>query len=278
MLESLKQHWPEYLMEAGGLGAFMIAACALGVLLEHPGSPVRAAIGTAHLRRALMGVAMGVTAIAIIYSPWGKQSGAHLNPSVTFTFWRLGKIATPDVFFYVFAQFAGGAVGVLIASATLGALLEHPSVHHVTTEPGASGVAIAFAAEFVISLILMSAVLAASNIQPLAHFTGLIAGALVATYIFLEAPLSGMSMNPARTLGSALSAGRWTALWIYFTAPPLGMLAAAEIYLGRRGAHRVLCAKLHHENNKRCIFRCGYAEMERLHQSISIKEISNATT
>src|SRR5262249_26213500 len=155
---------------------------------------------------------------------------------------------------------------------------EHPSVHYVTTEPGAGGVAIAFAAEFAISLILMAAVLAASNTQPLARFTGLVAGALVAAYILVEAPRSGMSMNPAPTLGSALPAQGWTALWIYFTAPPLGMLAAAEIYLRQRGAHGILCAKLHHDNNKRCIFRCGYAEMERLDQSISIKEISNATT
>lgn len=265
-------------MEAAGLGAFMISACVFGALLEHPASPLRAAIDNAQLRRALMGMAMGLTAIAVIYSPWGKQSGAHLNPSMTFTFWRLSKIETRDALFYVTAQFAGGATGVLIASAALGALLQHPSVHYVTTEPGPRGLAIAFAAEFAISLVLMTAVLNASNARNLARFTGLIAGALVATYILVEAPLSGMSMNPARTLGSALSAGRWTALWIYFTAPPLGMLAAAEIYLRRRGAHRVFCAKLHHHNAKRCIFRCGYAEMERLNQSTSIKEISNATT
>jgi len=90
----------------------------------------------------------------------------------------------------------------------------------------------------------------------LACFTGLFAGILVATYITLEAPLSGMSMNPARTLGSALSAHAWTALWIYFTAPPLGMLLAAEAYLRVQGAQRIFCAKLHHQNTKRCIF-CG---------------------
>lgn len=103
----------------------------------------------------------------------------------------------------------------------------------------------------------MMAVLIASNTSALARFTGLFAGALVATYIIVEAPLSGMSMNPARTVASAVPAAMWVALWIYFTAPLLGMLAAAELY--RRVGHRsVACAKLHHRNGYRCIFRCAY--------------------
>jgi len=85
---------------------------------------------------------------------------------------------------------------------------------------------------------------------------------LVAVYITFEAPISGMSMNPARTFGSAYWAHAWTALWIYFTAPPLGMLLAAELYLRIRGAHRVFCAKLHHHNSARCIFRCNFSALE----------------
>jgi aquaporin Z len=89
----------------------------------------------------------------------------------------------------------------------------------------------------------------------------LFAGALVATYIAFEAPISGMSMNPARTLASALGAHNWTALWVYFTAPPLGMLAAAEVYLRILGRHRIFCAKLHHDNQKPCLF-CEYQGRE----------------
>jgi len=84
----------------------------------------------------------------------------------------------------------------------------------------------------------------------------LFAGLLVATYITVEAPFSGMSMNPARTFGSGLSAGVWTGFWIYLIAPLLGMLSAAELYLWRKGKVAVKCCKLHHDNNKRCIF-CG---------------------
>ena len=102
----------------------------------------------------------------------------------------------------------------------------------------------------------MTVILIVSNNARLHKLTGLCAGALVATYITLEAPISGMSMNPARTFASAVPAHYWVALWIYFTAPLIGMLAAAEVYVRTRGAHNVGCAKLHHENDKRCIF-CG---------------------
>src|SRR6185437_2275530 len=100
MLAALKSHWPEYLMEAGCLGLFMISAFAFGSLLEHPASPVHRAIPHPLLRRSLMGLAMGTTAICIIYSPWGKQSGAHINPATTLTFYRLGKISRPDAILY----------------------------------------------------------------------------------------------------------------------------------------------------------------------------------
>ncbi len=82
---------------------------------------------------------------------------------------------------------------------------------------------------------------------------------LVATYIIVESPYSGFSMNPARSFASALPAWLWTGFWLYIMAPPLGMLLAAELYLKLHGIHAVICAKLHHQNTKRCIFRCGYA-------------------
>jgi aquaporin Z len=102
----------------------------------------------------------------------------------------------------------------------------------------------------------MTVILHVSNHMRLHRFTGLCAGFLVAVYIAVEAPISGMSMNPARTLASAVAARQWLDLWIYFTAPVAGMLGAAEIYLRTSGAARIGCAKLHHQNRERCIF-CG---------------------
>lgn len=258
MLDALRRHWPEYLMEAAGLGIFMISAGVFGTILEYPASPVHQAIADPFLRRIVMGIAMGLTAIGIIYSPWGKQSGAHLNPSITLTFLRLGKVKPPDAFFYIVAQFAGGLTGVLLVVLALRNAFTDPPVRYVATIPGPRGASIAFLTELVISFTLMVVVLVTINIQK-GRFTGLIAGMLVATYITVAAPFSGMSMNPARTFASALPAQVWQALWIYFTAPPLGMLLGAEVYLRLVGAGRVVCAKLHHHNDKRCIFRCGYS-------------------
>jgi len=104
-------------------------------------------------------------------------------------------------------------------------------------------------------------VLCASNTRALAPYTGLLAGALVATYITFEAPVSGMSMNPARSFASALAADSWSSLWIYFVAPPLGMLAAGEIYVRLRGVRRVFCAKLNHSGSAPCIFLCRHSEL-----------------
>jgi len=106
-------------MEAAELGIFMLSACVFVVLLEHPASPAPAALPVPFVRRALVGIAMGLTAIGIVYSPLGKRSGAHFNPSVTLTFLRLGKIAPWDALFYVAAQFAGGVAGVALAAVVL---------------------------------------------------------------------------------------------------------------------------------------------------------------
>src|ERR1700758_3573893 len=236
-LQALRTHWPEYLIEGWALGTFMVSAGFVATALGSPRSVVSVTLVDPTLRNVIAGLAMGLTAIAIIYSPWGKRSGAHMNPAVTLTFWRLRKIASWDAFFYVASQFAGGITGVLVARILLRSWVAHPSVNFAVTVPGRYGVAVAFAAEIAISFILMSVILTVSNALSLARFTGLWAGALVATYIILEAPISGMSMNPARTFGSALSAHVWTALWIYFCAPPLGMLLAAELYVGLRGTN-----------------------------------------
>jgi aquaporin Z len=119
MIRTMSRHWPEYVMEAAGLGLFMVSAGGFATLLFYPDSPLHKAVADPLHRRVLMGAAMGLTLIALVYSPWGKQSGAHLNPAVTFTFWRLGKVRGTDAICYALAQFAGGAFGVLLTGAFL---------------------------------------------------------------------------------------------------------------------------------------------------------------
>ena len=258
MLGSLQRHWPEYLIEAAGLGAFMVSAGVFASLLEHPASPLRMAAPDPLLRRFLMGLGMGGTAAVIIYSPLGQRSGAHINPALTLTFWRLSKIETWDAVFYVVAQLVGGLAGMGLAAAVLGGVLAHPSVNFVVTQPGSAGLWMALLAEAVIAFLLMITVLVMANRPRLNRYTELAVALLLVVYITFEAPLSGMSLNPARSLASAVPAWLWTGLWLYFVAPVLGMMGAVEAYRRWPGTQRVLCAKLHHDNHQRCIFRCTY--------------------
>ena len=254
---ALREHWPEYLMEAWGLGTFMVSAGVFATLLESPGSPVHRALADPDLRRLLMGLAMGLTAVAIIYSPWGKRSGAHINPAVTLSFLRLGKIAPTDAAFYILAQIAGGLAGVLAVWASLGAAFSEPPVDFVNTLPGPAGVGAAFAVELLMACGLMLMVTTAMGSARLEPRIGFLAGALVALYIALLAPLSGMSINPARTFASAAPGGRWDYLWLYFSAPVLGMLLAVELGRLLRGGRERFCAKLCHDPAYRCI-HCGH--------------------
>lgn len=252
----ITDHLPEYAIEAWCLGSFMLSACGFGVLLFHPASS--AAGLNVWLRDILMGIAMGATAVAIIRSPWGRRSGAHFNPAVTLAFLRLGKIAPIDAVGYIISQFVGGVLGVLAARAIFGDLLADSAVNFVATLPGRYGVGAAFAAEVIISFTMMSMILFTSNSPRLSHLTSFFAGLLVAIFITFESPISGMSMNPARSLASAAFSADWQAIWLYFLAPTAAMLLAAEVFVRARGLRAVLCAKLDHHGRARCIFNCNF--------------------
>lgn len=260
---ALANHWPEYLTEASLLAMFMVSACGFVCLIQHPASPVRKRVHSATARRVLIGLAMGLTAVTLIRSPLGQRSGAHMNPSVTITYATLGKVAPWDAVFYVLAQFLGGVAGVAVASLLLRPWVRDDSVDHAPTLPGRWGPGAAWAAEVVIAFGMMAMVLITSNSAQLAPYTPFIAGTLVALYISVEAPVSGMSLNPARSLGSWVFARQRRSLWVYFTAPPLGMLAAAGAYAQWQGLAHVYCAKLDHSGHERCIFNCHQHEMPR---------------
>jgi len=253
---SLRAHWPEYLMEAAALGIFMVSAGACTTLLDAPASPVAALVTSAGARRALVGLAMGGTAMGLIYSPWGKRSGAHMNPAITLTFLRLGKIPAWDAAYYVLFQFLGGLAGILLTAAVLGGNLTRPPVNWVVTVPGPAGPGAALVGEAIIAFLMMLMIVAVSNRRGAARFTGLLAGILIALFVAFESPYSGFGMNPARTFASALPGGTWTALWIYFSVPPVAMLLAAQLYVTVRGGNAVRCCKLHHHSDRACIF-CG---------------------
>ena len=254
VVTTLRLHWPEYVMELTEMGLYLFFTCTFATLLQHPASPIRHLLPNIIVRRACFGISIGATIVAIVLTPWGKQSGGHLNPAMTFAFYRLGNMEFWDAVFYGVAQFGGATAGVAIASALLLGAPANSTIRYAATLPGMYGLGVAFIAEVAISFGLMLTVLLASNNNVLSRYTPYFVGALYAIFITLETPLSGMSMNPARTFGSAVQGRYWHALWVYFLAPAFGMLVAAELFLWVRGGIGPYCAKLHHANNKRCIF------------------------
>ncbi len=223
---AFSNHWRLYVYEGVELALFMISACICTVVLFHHGYAAMRMLPNSVLRRVLMGIAMGTTAVLIIHSPMGKSSGAHFNPAITLTYLRLRKIALCD------------------------------DVAYAVTIPGKYGAGVAFGAELFMAALLMGVVLFTSNRPRLARYTSYSVGILIALYILLFAPVSGFSINPARTVGSAVFANIWTAGWVYFTAPLIGMMGAAEAYLRSYGPDRILCAKLHPAPDYSCPFRC----------------------
>jgi aquaporin Z len=262
-MEALRMHWRLYVYEGAELAWFMVAACVCTVILFGAASPVVRAVPSAAWRRVVMGVAMGVTAVMIIHSPMGKRSGAHFNPAITLTYLRLGKIGVWDAAFYVVGQFVGGVAGVGVSAVMLGRFLAQPSVEYAVTVPGVGGTAGAFGAELFMATLLMGVVLWTTNRARFAQYTSYVVGVLIANYIFFFAPVSGFSINPARTVGSAVFARVWTAEWVYFVAPLLGMMGAAEVYVRSYGIESVLCAKLHPSPSVLCPFECGVPEHRR---------------
>lgn len=274
---SFRRHWPEYLMEAGEVTLYLFFTCCFATILQHPASPVSHFVTSGIVRRALMGFAVGATVVAIIMSPWGKQSGGHINPAMTVAFYRLGKVARWDASFYGAAQFLGAISGVAMATLLLRGAPGDGAVRYAVTA-GVYGSAVAFAAELAISFFLMITVLLVTNHQRLAPYTPYFVGSLYAVNITFETPLSGMSMNPARTFGPAVYSGYWHALWIYFVAPTLGMLAAAAIFLWTRHSKPSYCAKLRHVNNKRCIFNHAPSEERAVIGHLAAHAIRKAQT
>lgn len=240
MLDAFKQNWRHYLAEATGLAFFMMLASLCATAMRSPLLPFLGVIKEPFWQRVVVGLVLGSGVVAVSYSPWGRKSGSNINPAVTLAFWRMGKIKTPDALFYVLFQFLGGALAVQMMGLILGAAYRDPAINYATTMPGPGGPLQAFVAEFAISFVLMLTILLALNSDKIKHFTGAIAGVLVALFLIFEQPYSGMSLSPARSFASASAARDFANLWIYFVAPPLAMLGACEAFLRLTKSHNNL--------------------------------------
>jgi aquaporin Z len=256
MRDALRRNWVLYLIEGWGLGTLLFVTGLQAAALELASQRLQSAFPISWEMRAISAVIIGGTIVALVYSQWGGRSGAHFNPALTIAFGFLRKIRFWDAFFYILAQFGGAAIGLALAVE----IARDPLMraHDVVTEPGTRGPFVAFVAEFIMSFSIMLTVLLMSNSsRPVARYTGVTVALLVACFIVIAAPLSGTSLNPARSVASALHANDWKSIWIYLSAPPLGMLLAALTYARARGRNAVICAKLHHVPGP-CLFHCGY--------------------
>jgi aquaporin Z len=255
--ETLRRHWPEYAIEAGFLAAFVLAAGIVSAWLRSPSGPVVSALPDPAVRRLLAGIAMGLALMALIYSPWGRRSGTHLNPAITLAYLRLGKIGRWDALFYTLAQIAGGVVAVTLLRG--GALLPaaaQPSLLSASLVPANEWAA--FVTEFVLSGSAMLLILFTSNHASWFRWTGVLYSLLVIAIVATAAPLSGFGMNIARLLAVDASGDLASANWLNLLPPLLGMQLAVEAYRLFTGRSQVLCAKLAHNTHGRCIFRCQH--------------------
>ncbi len=248
-------HWPEYGAEFIGTAFLVFAGLSAVVFDFGKGLPLAELIPDAGVRRLITGLFFAGSGSLVAISPIGKTSGAHINPAVSLAFWAQGKMHHYDVIGYVIAQFLGAITGE-----TLLVIVWHNYVRSVAygmTLPG-SGYPLwfVFVAELLLTGLLVLMIFLFVSSHRLMRWTPMMNWILVATMVWLEAPVSGTSLNPARSAGPALLAWSWSDQWIYYLAPVVGALLAVLVFrLIVVGERDVLTGKLFHEPSYRSIFK-----------------------
>jgi len=220
-------------MESLAIAGFILSAAFTTIFLEHPDSPVAQTILAVHplLKSIILGLVMGIYIISIALAV-GKLSGGHANPIITWAFFRIKKISFANFCAYCTAQFSGAIAAVLLLHLTFGKIFEHPLINYSLSKPKSGhSLSASFIAEFIISFIFVITTLFVLSSKKLEKYNAFIAGLLIALFLIIELPYSGMSMNPARSFASALIAWKWEEIWVYFVAPVIAMLLATEIFL-----------------------------------------------
>ena len=250
-------HWPEYGAEFVGTAWNVFVGLSAVVFNMAPGMPGGRLVPDMSLRLLVTGLIFAGSGSLYTISPWGRLSGSHINPSVTLAFWFCGKVRGHDLLGYLAAQFLGGTLGaLLIALVWRGHAVD---VGNGRTLPGVGWTAgAAFFVEFVMTFAYVLGILCFVSRPRLLNWTPLMNWIVVAGLVWLAAPISGTSLNPARSFGPALVSGQWHAQWIYMLAPPLGAMLAAGVFPFLVGGGKVLTAKLAHSAHYRSIFKHPY--------------------
>lgn len=203
------------------------AAEALGtffLVLIGPGSAAVNAYTNGAVSHVGVALAFGFVVVAMVYA-LGHLSGAHINPAVTLGFWSARRFPSTEVLPYLLAQCTGAAAASLALRAVLG-----PVGNLGATLP-AIPLGSAFGIEWLLSFALMFVIMAVATDQRVADgFAPIAVGLSVGFCALMGGPLTGASMNPARSFGPAVVGNLWRAHWIYWLAPVTGMIAAARVY------------------------------------------------
>jgi len=244
--------WLVYGAELLGTALLVAVGLSFVILMFAPDGPAARLIPAAGWRRLITGFCFGTTGGLIALSPLGRESGAHINPAVSLAFWISGHLEARHAALYVVAQLSGCALGAL-PLLLWGALGR--SVDFGATQPGASyGIGWALAGEVATTFALVAGLFLFLQHRPLRRFTPALFPVLYAVMVWLEAPVSGTSTNPARSLGPALVAGVWHGWWIYWLGPAVGALLGVAVHRWRWLEIEV--AKLYHfEHDRYDIFR-----------------------
>jgi aquaporin Z len=185
----------------------------------------------------LVGVALahGLVVLGFAYA-YGHISGTHINPAVTLGVWAAGKIDAARAGSYIVFQIAGGIVGALVLRWVLGGtgtglgmtqLAQSLDVHGTTISISP---VVGMVLEAILTFFLVNQVMNA-GISGKATIPGGLAIGLTLTFcILMGGPLTGASLNPARSIGPAVAAGDFTNLWVYLVGPAIGGVVAGVLY------------------------------------------------
>lgn len=243
--------WRLFFSELIGTALLVLGGISVIVVMFGDGSPIARLVPKEPLRTIVTAFLFGTIGSAIALSRIGKESGAHINPAVTVAFWLWHKLELRTATGYILAQLLGAVVGSLplLAWGAVGR-----SVAFGATLPGKGySTTVVLIGEIVTTFGLVATLCVFLGFHRLRRFTPFVIPFLYAIMVPLEAPISGTSTNPARTLGPALVSGRWEGWWIYWLGPMLGSLIA--VLVCSSFARRIEVAKLYHfEHDRRRLF------------------------
>lgn len=248
-------HWLEYGAELLGTAFNIFVGLSAVVFDFGKGLPMEHLIPDKSIRLLITGLIFAGSGSLVAISPLGKLSGAHINPSVSLAFWAQGKMHQHDIGGYIIGQFLGAIIGAALLVAVWGKYAA--SVTYGMTLPG-TGYQLwyVFLAEVIMTCLLVLSIFIFLSSHRLMRWTPLMTWLLVATMVWLGAPISGTSLNTARSIGPALVTWFWQDQWLYCIAPPLGAMVAVGVFrLLSMGERQILTAKLFHVPNYRCIFK-----------------------